>query len=156
MTVPLEKMPQIDNVYQILGLKDIAQRSPLQQEYSQKEIVNLIRQGFPPSTAEQVAEYSGFSKAKIATLLHTSERTLSRRKKENKPLDPTESDRLYRLARIIARTLEVFEDASAAKNWLKRPNRALAGVVPFELLDTDAGTQQVMEVLARIEYGVYS
>ncbi len=39
MTVPLEKMPQIDKVYQILGLKDIALRSPLQQEYSQKETV---------------------------------------------------------------------------------------------------------------------
>jgi len=38
MTVPLEKMPQLDKVYQILGLKDIAQRSP-QQGYSQKEIV---------------------------------------------------------------------------------------------------------------------
>jgi Protein of unknown function (DUF2384) len=30
---------------------------------------------------------------------------------------------------------------------MKRPNRALAGHVPINPLDTDAGTEQVMELL---------
>ncbi|NEN93043.1 MAG: DUF2384 domain-containing protein, partial [Okeania sp. SIO3H1] len=30
------------------------------------------------------------------------------------------------------------------------------GKTPLELLDTDAGTQQVDELLNKIEYGVYS
>ena len=43
-----------------------------------------------------------------------------------------------------------------ARDWLKKPNRALAGKTPIELLDTDAGTQQVYQLLNKIEYGVYS
>jgi uncharacterized protein (DUF2384 family) len=39
---------------------------------------------------------------------------------------------------------------------LRRPNRSLNGRAPIDLLDTDAGTQQVAELLDRIEYGVYS
>ena len=144
-------MSRSEDVYQILGIEG---RADLLQE--QQTLVNYIRQGFPPSAAEKLAQYSGISKAKVASLLGASERTLSRRKKENQPLDSIESDRLYRLARIIARSVEVFEDADTAKNWLKRPNRALAGVIPLELLDTDIGTQQVDNLLTRIEYGVYS
>jgi putative toxin-antitoxin system antitoxin component (TIGR02293 family) len=41
-------------------------------------------------------------------------------------------------------------------SWLKRPNRGLNGHVPVDLLDTDTGTEQVVELLDRIEYGVYS
>ena len=51
---------------------------------------------------------------------------------------------------------EVFESPQTATSWLKRPNRALNGNSPVDLLDTDAGTQQVTELLDRIEYGVYS
>jgi len=70
---------------------------------------------------------------------------------EEKP----QSQKVCHLARIFALAEEVFSNDRVAQNWLKRPNRALGGAIPFELLDTDAGTQQVEEVLKRIEYGVY-
>jgi putative toxin-antitoxin system antitoxin component (TIGR02293 family) len=71
-------------------------------------------------------------------------------------LNATWSDRLYRLARVAAQAQDVFENSETATNWLKRANRALAGHAPIDLLDTDAGTEQVVELLDRIEYGVYS
>lgn len=149
-------MSRIDIICQILGfvgsLRDVCENLPRQE----LQIVSIIRQGLHVAAAMRVAEFYGISEAKVATLLGSSERTLSRRKKEDKPLDSTESDRLYRLARIAARATEVFENDDTARNWLKRPNRALAGVAPYELLDTDAGTEQVDELLNRIDYGVYS
>lgn len=148
-------MSQADMVFKILGFKSIHEGA--HGEISQElRIVEFIRRGFPADSARRVAEYYGISEARIATLLGASERTLSRRKKEDKPLDSTESDRLYRLARIAARAIEVFENDDTARKWLKKPNRALGGAVPLEMLDTDAGTEQVNEVLTRIEYGVYS
>jgi putative toxin-antitoxin system antitoxin component (TIGR02293 family) len=66
------------------------------------------------------------------------------------------SDRLFRVARIAARAEEVFESETAAREWLKRPNRALSGTAPIDLLDTDAGSIQVSDLLGRIEYGVFS
>jgi putative toxin-antitoxin system antitoxin component (TIGR02293 family) len=69
--------------------------------------------------------------------------------------DPPETLKI-RLARVAAQAQNVFESADTATNWLKRPNRGLNGRAPIDLLDTDAGTEQVVESLDRIEYGVYS
>jgi putative toxin-antitoxin system antitoxin component (TIGR02293 family) len=67
-----------------------------------------------------------------------------------------ESDRAFRLARILAHAVEVFESIERARDWLKSENRALDGQPPFELLDTDAGAQEVDDVLGRIEHGIFS
>lgn len=57
---------------------------------------------------------------------------------------------------IAARASEVLGGQEKATHWLNRPNRALGGRRPLDLLDTDLGIQQVEQVLGRIEYGVYS
>lgn len=82
-------------------------------------------------------------------------RTLERHQASNKQFSLVQSDRILH-ARIAAHAQEVFEDAETARNWLKRPNKALGGEIPLNLLDTEAGVKQVDEVLGRIEYGIYS
>ena len=57
---------------------------------------------------------------------------------------------------ILARAIEVLEDEHKATHWLTTPNRALDGVVPMTLLDTPEGKEEVLTILGRIEYGVYS
>jgi antitoxin PrlF len=52
-------------------------------------------------------------------------------------------------------SVEEMEHA-IAEGWFNRPNRALGGTKPLELLDTDAGVEQVVDLLNRIDYGVYS
>lgn len=71
-------------------------------------------------------------------------------------LTAEESDRVVRLARIIAQAKETLGDTAKASHWLQTPNRALEGDTPFERLDTDAGVRSVEQVLGRIAYGVYS
>ncbi len=144
----------IPRIYQILGFDRIPQN--VLELPQQQQIVSIIRQGFSIISVIKVAEYCGISESQMAALLATSERTISRRKKDQKPLDLSESDRLYRIARIFAHTLDVFENVETARDWLKKSNRALSGKTPLELLDTDAGTQQVDELLNKMEYGVYS
>ncbi|NJO93160.1 MAG: DUF2384 domain-containing protein [Hydrococcus sp. RM1_1_31] len=116
----------------------------------------IVRQGLPISAFKQVADYYKLPESQMASLVGTSKRTLERLQKENKPLNLNWSDRLYRLARVAAIAEQVFESSSTALDWLKRPNRTLEGVAPITLLDTDAGVEQVSELLGRIEYGVYS
>ena len=60
-----------------------------------------------------------------------------------------------RLARVVDRAKETFEDADAALDWLMSPNGALSGATPFSLLDTDVGVESVMDTLGRIEHGVF-
>jgi putative toxin-antitoxin system antitoxin component (TIGR02293 family) len=69
---------------------------------------------------------------------------------------PDESDRLLRLARVFARARQVFDDGESAARWMALPNRALGGVAPLTLLDTDIGVDQVREELGRIEHGIFA
>jgi len=92
----------------------------------------------------------------LAALLGISEKTLSRGRAAGGRLDPVASDRLFRVARIGALAIGVFESEAAAADWLKRPQIGLGGRVPLELLTTDVGRDQVEKLLLRIEHGVYS
>lgn len=125
-------------------------------DISHRSESDIIRQGLSIESFKQVANYYQLSDAQLSKVLGTSVRTIVRLQKEQKPLNATWSDRLYRLARVAAQAQEVFENPQTATSWLKRPNRALNGNSPIDLLDTDAGTQQVTELLDRIDYGVYS
>ena len=87
--------------------------------------------------------------------LDISERTLTRRKKEG-ALNSEESAKLVRLARVVVRAEETFEDFDTAVDWLKSPNAALSGALPLSLLDTDIGAESVIDSLGRIEHGVFA
>lgn len=83
------------------------------------------------------------------------QRTIARRKKEQR-LRADESDRLLRLARVVAQAAQTLGSEEKAVKWLRRPNRALGNQVPLEILDNDIGALQVDEVLGRIAHGVVS
>ena len=77
--------------------------------------------------------------------------TLKRRRSR---LSPTESQRLERLARIVAMTEQVWQDHTAAAEFLTRPHRSLGGRTPLQMATTDLGVRQVEELLASIEFGL--
>jgi len=68
-------------------------------------------------------------------------------------LAPFESDRLYRLARIVAIANEYLGGQERAARWLKHPNHALGGISPVAAIDTELGARQVENILGRIAYG---
>lgn len=119
-------------------------------------LVELTRTGIDAVVAKRAVEAFQLSARQTMAILGTSQRTLARRLQKKEPLGPVESDRLVRFLRVAAHAEKVLEGRDRAVDWLKSPNRALGGKVPMELLDTDAGTEQVEEVLLRIDYGVYS
>lgn len=71
-------------------------------------------------------------------------------------LSPYESERLLRLARAAARSEEIFGNLGEGVAWLKLPNATLDGNTPLLLLDTYVGVDWVMDMLGRIEHGVFS
>ncbi|OLB31477.1 MAG: hypothetical protein AUH13_08120 [Acidobacteria bacterium 13_2_20CM_58_27] len=111
-----------------------------------------IRQGFPPAAVEVLMRASGLTLKELATALDLSTRSLQRRRRSGR-LARYESDRLYRLARIVALADEFLGDHERAIRWLKRPNGALGGIAPVAALDTELGARQVENILGRIAYG---
>jgi putative toxin-antitoxin system antitoxin component (TIGR02293 family) len=123
---------------------------------SELDFVAAIRDGFPFSAFAAIRDRTKLSEETIFSSLGIAKRTGARRKREGARLKPTESESLLRLARVLAAARDVLGSEDKARAWLQAENRALGGRVPIRLLDTGIGFQQVIDVLKRIEYGVYS
>ena len=119
---------------------------------TQADLQAAIREGFPQTVVEEVMHAAGLTLKELATSLDLSPRSLQRRRGEGR-LARYESDRLYRLARIVALAKHYLGDDETARRWLRRPNRALGGGAPLELIDTELGARAVENVLGRIAYG---
>ncbi len=117
--------------------------------------VLVIRQGISSAAVNSLAKSIRVTHSELAVALGIPERTLARRKKEG-TLNSEESAKLVRLARVVGRAKETFEDLDIALDWLKSSNAALSGATPFSLLDTDIGAESVMDTLGRIEHGVFA
>lgn len=117
-----------------------------------QDLREAIREGFRPAAVEQLMRASGLTLKELAAALDLSPRTLQRRRRSGR-LARYESDRLYRLARIVALADEFLGDHERAMRWLKRSNRALGGIAPIAAIDTELGARQVENVLGRIAYG---
>lgn len=120
---------------------------------SPEDLAECVRKGLPFAALLAVMKQYGISRDVLCSILHLSPRNLLRRKDQRR-LSPDESDRLYRLARVIAHANRVFEDPEDSAAWIQSPNAVLGKQQPLNLLDTDIGVQQVDQVLGRIEHGI--
>jgi putative toxin-antitoxin system antitoxin component (TIGR02293 family) len=118
-------------------------------------IIDKARTGLPYAALTALATRFEIPQETLVRVLHLPPRTLARRKKARR-LSADESDRLLRLARVAARAEDVLGSQERAGAWLRGTVRALGGLRPLDLLDTDLGAQQVEQILGRIEHGVYS
>jgi putative toxin-antitoxin system antitoxin component (TIGR02293 family) len=57
---------------------------------------------------------------------------------------------------LIARAMEVLGNKQDALHRLETPKGALGNECPFEMAKTEEGKQKVLDLLARIEHGVFS
>ena len=119
---------------------------------SDRDLREAIREGFRPAVVEELMRASGLTLKELASALDLSPRSLQRRRNSGR-LARYESDRLYRLARIVAIANDFLGDRERALRWLKRPNRALGGIAPVAAIDTELGARQVENILGRIAYG---
>jgi len=135
----------------LLGGKGVLKRRP----HSDLDWVAVVREGIAARALDAIASSLGLAPSEVAEHLGIAERTLARRRRSG-TLTTEESAKLVRLARVTRRAAEVFEGHDTGVHWLKRPNRALGGERPLDLLDTEIGAENVLDLLGRIEHGVFS
>jgi putative toxin-antitoxin system antitoxin component (TIGR02293 family) len=145
-------MEHVEAVTQLLGGSGTFPTEPK----SDLDFIGMVRSGFPVSAVDSAAKFLSLTEEQAFSWLKIPKRTAARRKAKGQRLREVESERLLRLARVAASATEVLGSREKAVGWLTDPNRALGGERPIELLDTDVGFQNVMDVLLRIEYGVFS
>ncbi len=120
------------------------------------DFIPLIRLGFSFRSIEKVTQRLGLKIEQVAQYININPRTIHRRRNSAARLTASESEKIYRLARIMALAEDVFEDRQNAQSWLQGNIPALGGVTPLSLLDTDEGARQVEQTLLRLAWGVYS
>ncbi|OGU09018.1 MAG: hypothetical protein A2075_24670 [Geobacteraceae bacterium GWC2_58_44] len=116
--------------------------------------MELTRHGLPGSAIDTLAEGLGITILELSRYLHVSGRTLMRHRE--KLLDKHLSDHLITVGIVVARCTELFQDREKGARWLKTPSVALGNCRPLDLLDTTAGATMVLNLLGRIEHGVFS
>jgi len=118
-------------------------------------VAKAIDTGVSTNAVEDVIK-SGIVEPGVMYEFVVPRRTLAHRKAKDQRLTSEESDRLARVLRVYSRSEDALGDAKRAYRWIRKPNRALEGKTPLELLSSEAGARAVEKVLGRIEHGVFS
>jgi putative toxin-antitoxin system antitoxin component (TIGR02293 family) len=111
--------------------------------------------GIPKSSVNSLAGVLNVPMTDMADLLNVSYKTLGRKKNDDL-LDGWISSHSIEIANTVARGLSLFEDVGKFNSWLQKPNKALKGSRPFELLKYPTGIKLVNQIMGRIEEGIYT
>lgn len=114
-----------------------------------------IKRGFRPEVFVSFKKNTKLSNSVLSRALGVSARSIDRlvMVKGTTRIKPAVSDRLYRIAKIVALAEEVLEDREQALEWLSSKQAGLGNRVPLDLVETEAGTREVEEEMQRIEHG---
>ena len=141
-------MTEVAKIQELLGGEELT--GPLRTEF---DIVWLVRRGVPTRAVDHFLHASQLTFHAIEHHV-MARRTFRRRQAAAQPLDSQESDRLIRFVRLVAAAEETFGDPQTAMAWLARDNRALGGLSPLSLADTDLGVRGVETLLGQIGHGL--
>ena len=115
-------------------------------------LVRLVRRGLPVGTVEFVLDSGRLTLAGLDRIV-LPRKTLANRRKLG-TLTPEQSDRLIRVARVLAEAKEAFGSRQKVSVWLRRPTDIFGGESPLQVLDTDEGARKVETLLGRIGHGI--
>jgi putative toxin-antitoxin system antitoxin component (TIGR02293 family) len=121
-----------------------------------RELLRSVERGLPFKALEHFTQAAPLTLPQILDLVQISPRTLARRKHEGRLLRD-ESDRLLRIARLMAKVIDLFDgNRHAAASWLQAPQIALGGAVALDMARTELGAREVETLVDRLEHGVFS
>jgi putative toxin-antitoxin system antitoxin component (TIGR02293 family) len=139
----------VDQVFRQLG----GQHAVGAQVRSESEMERLLREGLPISVLGNFRENWGFTIMELAGSLAIPKSTLMRMLERRQRMASADSDRVYRLASILALAEQAIGDRKKAQRWLRQANQVLGSQTPLRVLETEIGVRRVEQILGRIAYG---
>lgn len=132
---------------------------------STMDIVNIERQGVPAQLFEFLARRMDLPLADVFRITGAPRSTVMRKINQGGRLDGAPGQAALGMTRLLAKAQEMaaesthpdaasFDAARWLGGWIKKPQPALGGRKPEELLDTPTGIDAVMRVLGAIQSGV--
>jgi len=139
----LEHPSVFTRIQEILGVQRLR---------TDQDLMKLVEERLS-SRAIDALRQSGLTDEEVYSLV-IPRRTLSHRRARREALSRDESDRVVRVARVVALCEEVFGERERGWRWLRHAKRQFKGRAPLDLLATEAGARLVEELLYRIDEGM--
>lgn len=145
----------------------LSRRLPLASLYPFDAIerVELVKAGVPAGLLVLIAQDMAIPKDKLYATIGLARATVNRKLREEAVLNQDESERVLGIARLVGQVdnmvresgnPEGFNAATWVAKWLDRPQPALGGMRPAELMDTADGRGIVSDLIARMQSGAYA
>lgn len=112
-----------------------------------------VLQGLPVKMLRALLKGGELTLADLSRVI-APRRTLERRLRDGERLSLDESDRLARFLSILALTEHIFGSRREATDWLRQPLWVLGDNAPLDLLRTQAGADEVEDLLERSRHGM--
>jgi putative toxin-antitoxin system antitoxin component (TIGR02293 family) len=151
MTAAASSFNHYETMRVILGGARVIRR-PIENEL---DLVVLSREGITKASVVSVSQFLGVSMERMSDLLHTSHRTIQR-KRDDESLGIYASEQTIEVAEVLSKGLDLFGTRERLTAWLNTPLWALGGKTPLSLLDTSYGTKLILKELGRLEHGIFS
>ncbi len=125
--------------------------TPLPRSFA--ELDDRVRGGLPKSALRASVEHVARTTEERRSLLFRiiPEATFKRRRDL---LNPDESEKAERLARVFATTEYVWDSEADAREFLNTPHPLLDGRTPLDVSMTELGARRVEELLWKLFYGI--
>lgn len=119
------------------------------------EKMKVIKNGVSKKDLELLKNKAALDYSMLAKALSVTRATLINKKRDQK-FNMALSEKIVSLADLYSFGFEIFGDKDLFNQWMRNPNRALGGEVPYDLIDNQYGREEIKNLIGRIAYGVYS
>ena len=144
-----------ENQYYNSGIIFIGAKEKPENQMTPLEKMEKLRLGLSKQDLVKLKSRTELDYDKLSKALSVTRATLINKKGEQK-FSSALSERMIGLADIYSCGYAVFEDEAKFNQWMFRPNQALGGKSPYDVIDNQFGREEVKNIIGRIEYGVYS
>ena len=137
-----------EKVAEILGGEEVL----YERVRSTADLQRVVREGLPVRALDEAVRYVAGSgrEARVLRDRLVPRATRARRTRLRLP----ESERVERLARVMALAEQVWESRDDAREFLARPHAMLEDRSPLEMAETELGARRVERLLMNLEYGL--
>lgn len=119
------------------------------------ELRGQVKDGLSVKIFHKTTSLMGVTQTRMCKALKMSSSTLQRRKRDGR-FTAAESARLYNFIEVFARAIDLFEgDRIAAAEWITKEAPGLGYKRPIDMIDFHINTQAVLDLITRLEHGVY-
>jgi putative toxin-antitoxin system antitoxin component (TIGR02293 family) len=140
-------------------IRQVARATPLQ-------LVEIERQGVLGSFIKDLSKRMEIPSSRIFTILGVPKATAEKKAAAGERVEGSGGQAAIGMVRLVgiaqqivanstAREARTFDATKWLGQWIERPQSALGGRKPAELLDTPTGTELVARLLGSIESGAY-